>query len=99
MKSYSLKLYKKWLGQATPEQIELVDAIYHECEKNYDRGGDIVVETMNPQDVLEQFVSVRDAIEYCGIKVEQALNTRWGEDTDEELKRYDDFKKWEGETQ
>ena len=49
--------------------------------------------------VATMFVSVRDAIEYCGIKVEQALNTRWGEDTDEELKRYDDFKKWEGETQ
>ncbi len=35
------------------------------------------------------------AREECGLKVEQALNARWGEDTDEELDRAKRFDEWE----
>ncbi len=96
MSSHTLRLYRSWLATATKEQIALADAIYAECEKRYEAGGDIIVETFTPAELLMEFGSVAEAMAYCGLKVEQACNARWGEDTDPELKRLEKFEKWEG---
>lgn len=96
LKSGVIKLYEKWLKTATPEQVAHVDAIYHECERHYNDGGHWVVETYTPEEILADFSSMDDAIEYCGLKVNQALDARWGEDSDEELacsKRYELWKR------
>lgn len=94
LRSYTLPMYDKWLKTATPEQVELVDAIYKECEDHYEHGGDEIVECMCPSEVLEEFESVKEAKEFCGIKLEQALNYRWGDDDDAELRRYERYKNW-----
>lgn len=97
MKSGVLTLYKQWLATATPEQIEFVDSVYAMCEQHYEAGGDTVVECMDPKEILAEFKTLNDARSYCGLKVEQALNARWGEDTDPEIKRMKDFEEWEKE--
>ena len=95
MKSRTLQnSYKKWTNSAPIEQVELVDAIFKECEDHYDAGGDTVVECMSPEEILLEFRSVEEAKEYCGIQVEAALNARWGEDGDPELSRHDRFNEW-----
>lgn len=94
MKSKILPIYKNWLAMATKEQIETVDAIYSECEKNYSAGGDQVVECLNPEEVLNWLKTVEGARKYCGLKVEQASNARWGEDSDPELSTLKKFGSW-----
>lgn len=82
--------YKSWQNQATPEQIELVDAIYLVCEQNYEAGGDVIVECRTPEELLDDddwFVSVE-------MWVEQHLNTRPGEDSDWQLGMYDRMTEW-----
>jgi hypothetical protein len=91
----TLSIYKEWLATATPEQIALVDSIYAECAKHYEDGGDTVIECMGPREVLLEFKSIADARKYCGLKVEQATNCRWGEDSDPELERQRSFDKWD----
>jgi hypothetical protein len=95
MKSGVLSIYRRWLASATPEQIEFVDSIYYVCEQHYEAGGDIVVETFEPDEVLAWFKSVDEARIYCGLKIEQAANSRWGEDTDPEVQRQHDYDAWE----
>ena len=91
MKSGVLRLYKKWLATATPEQVELVDSIYAECEEHYEDGGDLVVETMEPAQVLA-LGSIKAARQVCGLLVEQATNFREGNDNDPELGRMKRFR-------
>jgi hypothetical protein len=95
MKSRVITLCKEWLATATPEQIEFVDQVYAMCEKHYSDGGDTIVECYTPQEILEEFKTLDDAKERCGMAIEQALNARWGEDTDPEVeraRRYDEWK-------
>lgn len=91
MKSSTLRsCYKKWQKTASAEDIAKVDAIYAECEENYGAGGDVIVETCEPEDLLgkdDWFFSVE-------MWVEQHLNTRPGEDSDWQLEQYERFKKW-----
>jgi len=94
MKSETLKIYDKWLTTAMPEQIELVDGIYHECEQHYEDGGDTIVECFTPDEVLEEFKTIAEAKAFCGLKVEQATNCRSGDDNDPELERLKNFEKW-----
>jgi hypothetical protein len=94
MKSNTIILYKEWLNSASQDQIDLVDAIYHDCEQHYDAGGDTIVECFEPKDILEQFKSTNDAKKYCGLKVEQASNARWGEDSDPEIQTLRNFEQW-----
>lgn len=94
MKSNTLSSYQKWLSTATPAQIELVDSIYHECEQHYEDGGDTIVECYSPEEIVAEFKSVKDAKDFCGLKVEQATNFRWGEDNDPEVERSNRFKEW-----
>ena len=59
-------VYTRWVATAQPKEIELVDAVYLECERNYESGGDVVVECYEPTRILECFKSVEDAKRYCG---------------------------------
>lgn len=96
MKSKVISLYKDFLQAATQKHIEFVDSVYHLGEKNYQNGGDILVETFTPQEILQQFKDLKDVYEYVGLKLEQGLNTRWGEDSDPQLVRYEGYtSSWE----
>ncbi len=91
MKSNTLHIYKKFLASATPEQIGFVDQVYAVCEEHYEAGGDTVVETFEPSEILKEFKTISDVQEYCGLRVENATNARWGEDNDEEHKTLEAF--------
>jgi hypothetical protein len=82
------------LSSATQEQIDLVDSIYAECEAHYNAGGDSVVECFEPQEVLNELKTLEGAREYCGLKIQQAANARWGEDSDPEVQRLREFDDW-----
>ena len=91
MKSYTLPVYKTWLAAATPEQIEFVDTVYATCEEHYEHGGDRVVECWDPTNISEFFKDIKHVQRFCGLAVEQELNCRWGEDSDPELNRMENF--------
>jgi hypothetical protein len=93
--SNTLKQYKDFLATESKEKIEFVDQVYSLCEKNYENGGDIVVESFTPPEILDEFKTLKDVKKFCGVKIEHALNFRLGEDDDPQLKDYDNFKeKW-----
>lgn len=97
MKSKSLSLYHKdWLQKASPESIAFVDAVYELCERNYEVGGDAIVECFEPEDVIEMFTTLDDVKEHIGLRLESASNCRWGSDDDPELKALERFEsQWE----
>lgn len=93
-----LSLYKEWLATATPEQIKLVDAVYAIASLHYSGGGDVIVETMEPADVLREFGDAPDldaAVKaYAGVWVEQNLNAREGTDDDPQLRMAREHDEW-----
>lgn len=95
MKSGTLPIYKEWLAKAAVPQIAFVDAVYALCEEHYDAGGDNIVECFTPEEILESFDHIDEVKPYCGLKVEQALNARWGEDDDPEVERSERFDEWD----
>lgn len=97
-RSATLGSYKRWLKTATVEQIEFTDRVYRYCEDNYDRGGDLICESYEPERIVENFRTVADAREACQMSCEMAMNSRWGSDSDPELERYNASKTWNGET-
>ena len=92
MKSGTLGIYKKFLESSSQEAIEFVDSVYAFCEEHYDAGGDNVVECMEPSEVVDEFSNLDEVKAYIGIKIEQELNCRWGEDDDPQVSRYERFK-------
>lgn len=87
LKSNTLRnLYEKWQKVATAEQIKFVDAVFELCERNYDNGGDTIVECWEPSEILAEFSTLNDVKQFVGLQVENATNKRWGEDSDFELK-------------
>lgn len=80
-------LYKAWQASASAEQITFVDAVFYLCERNYEAGGDVVVECYGPTDILAKFKTLDDAKEFCELHLEAAANARWGEDSDREVNR------------
>tara|TARA_R110000824_G_scaffold121893_3_gene278355 strand:- start:17506 stop:17820 length:315 start_codon:yes stop_codon:yes gene_type:complete len=95
IKSGTLKsYYKDWLKSATVENILHVDKVYLLCEKNYSGGGDQVIECMNPAEVLEELPTLKEVKEYCGIRVDAAMNARFGDHDDSELKYAENHKNW-----
>jgi hypothetical protein len=95
MTTGTLKLYKAWIATASPEEVTFVDEVYAICEKNYSRGGDTICECWTPEEVLRGFKTLDDVRTYCGLKVEQAMNSRWGEDTDPEMDCRRGWQQWE----
>ena len=86
MESNTLPIYKKWLLQASPEDIQHVDQIYQFSEKYYEQGGSTIVECFSPEDILaEGWADCKEVLSYISLQNESAKNSRWGEDSDPEL--------------
>lgn len=81
----------------TDEQKTLVEDIKRVCLANYEQGGDEVIECYTDEEIIRDFKSVADAKDYCGLRVENATNHRWGEDSDPELARAAEHKNWKDE--
>lgn len=79
----------EWLATASEKDIAFVDEVFDLCERNYDAGGDVIVECYSPAMVLEEFKTLEDVRNCVGLWREQALDARWGDDTDPELRRPD----------
>lgn len=86
--------YKSWASQACPTEAAFVDAVYALCEEHYAEGGDRIVECFDPRDIIKTFRGINDVKEYIGLHLEQALNARWGEDTDRELEEHRRGQDW-----
>lgn len=78
----------------TNEQKEFVVQVRKMCQENYAAGGDTIVECYSDDDIVAQFKTLDEVRDFCGLKVEQELNTRWGEDSDPQLKRMKAFDEW-----
>ena len=89
-----LESYPEWVKSAPAQTIEFVKSVYKLCTDNYDAGGDTIVECFSPQEIVNQFKSLEEVKEFCGIKIEQELNARWGEDTDAAVGRAKNFENW-----
>ena len=85
MQSNTINVYTSWLATATEEEVAFVDAVFALCEKHYEEGGDTVVETFHPKEILTEFKSIKEVREHCGLQLEAASNARWGEDSDSEV--------------
>jgi len=94
MKSTTLPLYHSWLETADPLDVARVDDIYFECEQHYNVGGDVVVETMSPDEILLEFFQegldwgqvLAKVRGFCNVHTERAKDARWGEDSDPEAR-------------
>ncbi len=62
-------------------------------EKNYDAGGHHLYETRTEAELRLEFKTKLEMKAYCKRKIDQALEHRWGEDTDPELAAYERFNK------
>lgn len=71
----------------TDKQKKLAAEIKAVCEANYEAGGDEIIECFTDQEIVERFATVAEAKEFCGLRVEMAMNARWGEDSDPEVNR------------
>jgi hypothetical protein len=76
------------------QQRTFVEAVFAMCLDNYDAGGDVITETYSGWAILGQFKTLEDVKEYCGRRIEEALNCRMGEDSDPELGVYERFQSW-----
>lgn len=93
-KSHTIKVYKSWLLDASPKEIEFVDSVYVLCEAHYIHGGNWIVEAYEPQAIIRQFTTLAEVKEQCGLLVERALESRCGSDDDPELEAYKLFTDW-----
>ncbi len=73
--------------QFTDKEREFIREVKELCERNYSAGGDTIIECFEDFEIVDQFQTLDDVREYCGLHVERELNSRWGEDSDPELKR------------
>lgn len=85
-----------WILESKPSeaQIKFVDSVFLVCERNYERGGDNITECFTPQEILEEFTTLKEVKEYCGDMVEKALNAREGTDSDPQLLVYEMHQGW-----
>ena len=77
--------FAEWLEGITPERLIFVDRAFAVAEKNYTNGGDVIVECFGYVELEKSFETIADVQEFCGLKLEQALNARWGSDDDPQL--------------
>ena len=99
MKSHVINLYlksefggtKEKMAKLTPEQLAFVDEVYALAEEHYDDGGDVIVETMEPWDILKKFKTLKDVRGYAGLWVEQNMNARCGNNDDPQVEMQNRF--------
>jgi hypothetical protein len=68
--------------------------VYRMCQENYENGGDIICESFTAEDICEQFGDLQDVKNYISLRLERALNNRWGEDNDPQLEQYRKAQEW-----
>ena len=68
-----------------PDKLRLVDDVYFVCERNYDAGGDLVVECFEPRTILANFENLADVKSYIEVRLSRALDCREGNDNDPEM--------------
>lgn len=93
-RSAVMSLYYKWMKTATQDEIQFVDAVFEIGEDNYDGGGDVLVETYDPEEILNKINDLNHAREIAGLWVEQNLNARWGADDDPQVAMSNKHRKW-----
>ena len=83
--------------QMNPDKKKFVDDVYAVCERNYDAGGDIVVECFDPARIVEEFNTLADVEKYIEVRLSRALDCREGNDNDPELLTWARFEEsnWE----
>lgn len=59
------------MSAMSEKDLEFVNKVYSWAEKNYAKGGQWIVECLEPWAVLEQFKSVPQAKEYAGLIQDQ----------------------------
>lgn len=69
----------------TEKQAKFVKRVKEIANRNYDAGGDVIIETMSDEDILREFKTLKQVKGYCGLWVEQNLNARCGEDSDPQV--------------
>tara|TARA_R110000803_G_scaffold59101_8_gene117491 strand:+ start:4014 stop:4370 length:357 start_codon:yes stop_codon:yes gene_type:complete len=100
----------KWSAGATKVDLKFVDTVFRIAEANYERGGDEIVECYTPETIIESRDNAKEtyrkigskkrvtakgwARDTVGLRLDAALNVRWGEDSDPELERAESFKGW-----
>lgn len=76
----------------TESQSKFVDEVRKFAMNNYEAGGDIIVETFTDDEIVKEFENMEQVRDYIGLKLEVALNKRWGDESDQELERW---KRWQ----
>lgn len=87
LKSKTIRLFKegKHFQQLKPDEVKFVDDVYGICERNYDAGGDVVVECFDPARIVEEFNTLADVKRYIEVRLSRALDCRLGNDDDPEM--------------
>lgn len=83
------------MAELSFDQKQFVREVKALCLKNYENGGDTIIECFEDCEIVAEFKTLADVKEYCGLKVEQELNCRWGNDDDPEVRRAAKFANWE----
>lgn len=86
---------RKFKAEHTAEEVDFVDQVFEIAERNYERGGDTIVECYSVEEAFREFKTLDQVREMCGLQVEAELNAREGTDEDAELKRFAAFQEWE----
>lgn len=98
-KSNTILAYQGWhdFERMKPKDVKFADDVYAVCERNYDAGGDLIVECFEPSTILNNFETLEDVKKYIAVRLDHDLNRRWGNDDDPELLRYQRFENanWE----
>ncbi len=73
MKSQTINIYTRHnaLDGLTQEQIAFADSVYYAAEQSYDDGGDTIVECMTPAEVIREFSTIEDAMDFCDVRYER----------------------------
>lgn len=80
--------------ELTEQERAFVREVTAFCEAHYEEGGDLIVECYEDSEILEEFKTLDEVKAFCKLHVENGLNTRWGEDTDPEMTRYEKSQEW-----
>lgn len=70
-----------------------VEKIRSWCAEHRRIGGDLILESMSDEEI-EELGSLPEALKWIESRLEIALNSRFGLDTDPELIRWQEFQEW-----
>lgn len=71
----------------------IVDEIKSWCIEHRKIGGDLILESMSDEEIAD-LGSLPEALKWIELRLEIALNSRFGLDNDPELLRWQEFQEW-----